>query len=954
MVILFLFSCISRFPPDGSSADGPLSAIGELNFGTVVEGTYGSRTLVVSGTYRWDAVVSVSDALSWRWVDPDPEGTRLLVVDCAPDQLSGTTGTLEVQAADEKLSVNWSCQAGARTATLPSPLLTEIETEAVIQKTETGLGNAELGPEDGAELFVSPKTGDTFLTDPVKGRVWRQNALYDVPTWGVWAPATDTYAAWEISPECFPSFAWQLQTGTCTGTERNPDGSIPEGWSYQHGGFIDGGGTLTGVQTGIALPDADLLLLFGADSGAPFAAVVDASLDDRLTDESTYSYLQLTRPVTGALPDDLILGPDAEGAFGVDPASGQVYRFFDFQTAEPKVEATTSFDGPVGAWGHGPDALYVWVAGSLISLSAAGVEVLPDAPGWGSLGEAAPTLMAGDGTRIWAWYEGLQLLAWRNVDGSAAGVLNGAPIGEIQALAVDQIGKDSTDVGFAYFLVPGDAGVELRGAQAGANLVESAGMALPGTPLDLVVDPAPDDVTVAFAAGIDGCDGEFAAYCTDGSHPTLLRSWYHPYGLVAATETGHKLNLFLSPVLETPKDPQVDTDFADPYADCGPVPDGVDQGRFDGCCALAWAVSDRVQPNLDYFMNNLATLGDGTTATEDDPAVVLGINPSVFRQARLCYETANYGPAREAGYSLFAALAEWRDQGLQFTNWTHTGVVEEGTEADQLYFIDLLYPGMFDAPLDSQAEFEMLHDGMAAIFDYDALGSFTTETGTVEMSSLELPFLASSGCQFDGPVMIGGDRGWPDDDPSWVRAVRDAPMALGGDPVPLFYFAGAGGIPAVGIETYRKKELYPIDVRRRAAMYEMGEGPDDWYLEGTSGMAYMPGVTWELGTVGSVSRAGVFRETLRYGTTVEPDDWKALLLYIRRILASAEPEDVKTWYIHIYDISTRDGDFQANSGVTEESDINQDAIEWLNTTLVTPGYARWSTPDEILAEWESR
>ena len=170
----------------------------------------------------------------------------------------------------------------------------------------------------------------------------------------------------------------------------------------------------------------------------------------------------------------------------------------------------------------------------------------------------------------------------------------------------------------------------------------------------------------------------------------------------------------------------------------------------------------------------------------------------------------------------------------------------------------------------------------------------------------------------------------------------------------MFYFASAGALTEIDLLGYRKKELFPLDVRERAGMFPMGEDPENWYLTDDADMAYVPGSNWEVGTIWGVARSGLYRESLSWGVQVSTDNWDMVQRYLRRIIASSQPDDVKTWYLHIYDISSSSGLFERNSEVTPEQDINVEALTSINAAYVTPGYARWATMDDIWAEWEAR
>ena len=438
-------------------------------------------------------------------------------------------------------------------------------------------------------------------------------------------------------------------------------------------------------------------------------------------------------------------------------------------------------------------------------------------------------------------------------------------------------------------------------------------------------------------AGQEGCDDALAEHCEGGQHPPLIHSLYASSGLVPPTSSGHPLNLFLNPILKSPKDHEVNTDFAGVADTCGaPAPDE-DPDVHLGCCGLEWLYDDGALRNFLYFRDSLATVGGDTPQGDDDVQVVLGVNPAVLRQIHECLADSGRSPSR--GEQALAFIQRWPDADMPLTHWSHTSLEDIDADTSIAWYMGLLYQEGVDwqAPVDSQAEYEMLHEGLAAIW-----------------SLAGLSYTVGAGNSLDGPLMLDPEGGWPDDDPSWVRAIRDAPLSVGGEPLPVFYFASAGGMPDIELLGFRKKELFPLDMRQRAALFEMGEDPESWYLGGSAHMVYMPGCSWEMATLGSVAEAGLYREAQKWGLTITPTTWEYIHRYLRRILASSQPEAVKSWYVHIFDISAPSGNFAQNSGVGALGDINVEALERINTELVAPGYARWSTPEEILAEWEAQ
>lgn len=948
--------CQCRFSATDNPADVEIS--GDLDFGEVPDGMVATHTLFVHGVATAPQVSADSSALSWRWLGADVSQAARLVVACDPglDDPAGGALTLDFAGADP-IQLDATCEPGERPPELPDPLLEVIDTHAFSSVAETLLGDATIAAGDGARLVLNPPSGDVFLSDPVAGRLWRQGPGYLVPGWGAWLPLDmEVYANWNPFPPCIDEGLWNRQDGTCTGVERNGDGSIPENWAFVHSGFVgDTTNQLDGVRMGMALPGRELMAVVGERSGESVVAVIDAGLAVELGDESPYSYLQLVRQAASEqpLPEGLLLTLSTDGAWLVEPNTGATWLLQGLDQVQPQVVRSSLEVGTIVSWASMPQGLLLQRDdASYAILSGDGLVELEPAAGWGSLDRAQPDLLAGDGQHAWAWFAEPGLLAWRELDGDGGGLI--VPPASVQAvhlLVADSIyGGAASPSSMAWLVAETTSGgVELLGAQAEYGVVESAGVELPGLPLDMAVDGAPHDLYLAWPAGSEGCDGDWSDLCSGGEHPALIQSGYASYGLVPPTSTGHLLHMFINPILETPKDNNIDMDFSRGEARCGEAPGDFDQALYDGCCALEWAVDARVVPNLDYVLDAWTTVGGDTQSTDDDVAVVVGLNPTWLRQARHCY--AEQITAAQ-GFAALEVLATYRDLGLGFTHWTHTSMADPDATDPMGYFMGLLYePGVdYDFPMDSQAEYQLLHDGMYAATRYDDLPDYDDGSGPVVMATLEVPLQVISGNHFDGAVMVSDD-GWPGDEPSWIRAGRDGPLALGDPPFQAYYFASAGSDPAVGLDGFRKKELMPVDIRRQVAAFEMGEDPEDWFEGGDSGVLYLPGHSWALNTLGDLQEAGLYRESQVWGTETEARDWEQVSRHLRRVLASSQPDDIKVWYLHVFDFTNTSGMIAENSGVTADSDVNVDGLEALNALLVHPGYARWAQPDAVVQEW---
>ncbi len=948
-----IFLLAGLFPSCTCRDYPPAETSGDLDFGQVFQSTIATRVVALSPGYtEIPETSSLPSGLEARWIQGDESYPHLLVVTCDPSLLEIQSGEITLKrGSEDEIILPWNCASTSRPAHFPDPVLVEIGIEDLGFKEETGLGTSDVREGEGARLFHSPSTGDTFLTDPAGGRVWRQGPLYVAPSWGVWATVDmESFGDWDPPPDCFEGGNWRKQDGSCTGEERNADGTIPYGFYYIQRANIGDDVDLRGVRTGVGLPDIDLLALAGERDGKGFLAVVDAGIIDVLSDEDSSSYLKLVRFLDGDLPEGLELAWAGETFYALDPSDGRLYTAVDLDTTTPRaVEVTDSgFQGQVTSSGSTDGGLLVSGSFGLGKLDDQGFGVLPDSDLWGPLDGMQPDLLAGDGELVWAWYQEPAMLAWRDEDGTRGGFVSLAHLDSVLGLAADRIqGGEATTAQLAWVTAELAGQPVLLSVLAETDLVESQGLALPTTPMALSVDHSPHDLFLAYPAGEGGCDGSFSGFCDNGSHATLIHSLYAPYGLVPPTSGGHILNMFMNPILETPKDSDLNTDFSKGNADCGDPEEGVYADLHDGCCALEWSTGHRLIPNMDYFLEDWTTGSGGN----EDVTIVVGVNPTWLRQVYECFYAG--GAEQERAVSALETLAYYRDMGVDFTNWTHTSLADEDPEEPMSWFINQLYEEGIDwsSPVDRQAEYDMLHDGLASVFDYGDLGEVSWEGTTQDLRDWEIDFIAGSGNSYDGGVMLDPDEGWPDDDPSWVRAIRDGPLAVGRDPLLMFYFASAGGIPEVDILGWRKKELFPIDIRTRAAVFEIGENPEDWYLGGNSGMIYAPGSSWALNTWFGVAESGMFRESMSWGTDLTQEDWEMVIRYLRRILASSQPDDIKSWYMHVYDISNAGGSFTANSGVTSDSDITVDALLRIQDLLITPGYARWSRPQDIYDEW---
>ncbi len=703
-------------------------------------------------------------------------------------------------------------------ADLPSPLWQELARQTVAARDSTGLGGLELA----STLIPVPRIGELLVAETGAGRLWRQNAFYVVPDAGVWVTQDIREVGGWTPQGCVLTSSGLWQTGDCTGYE-----DAPEGWTFHHGGFASAPGD---IRYGLALED--LVLLTG-----PGAWVLDASVEDSLSDEGPYSYLQHLRGVQGAPR-----GARPWGA-GLIEDSGQTWRIEGLDSLSPSAVSDDLLDvqvlGEGIAWGT--DSGFVTPQGSLTD----------------QLDRGPPERLAWDGERAWAWYAS-GVLGW--TDGQDKGLLSTLALGDVDALLADTVHGQ----GLAYLLVDGHLHAATRTG------LQSEGLEL-GQPDALVVDPSSHDLYSIEADQLTSL----------GSVLALEPHWDDP------------AQIFLAPVLETPTDSKIDTDFSWNQAGCEQS-----GGPEAGCCALAWTVEARIEPNLAYL--------EGLGA-----AVVLGVNPSVLRQAELCAEREH-----PAGQALLDALGHAQSQGIELTNWTHTPHNDPDPD-NPGWFIERI-GGEWEPPVDTQVEYDLLHQGLASVFDL--------------LPEVEL--IAGSGNSVDGNHI--------DWDGSWVTALRDGPLPSGRPPLRTSYFGFAGGRLDVGDVSFRKKELFPVDLRLRMQPFELGTSPESWHEGGSSGLRYLPGTTWLVNSLDTLVPSGVWRESLYWGLELSEQDWALWQLYLRRLLAASDPQQERVQYLHLHDIAHPEMTMEQRA-TPDGEDLNLMALRRLEQDLPV----RWSALSEL-------
>ena len=312
-------------------------------------------------------------------------------------------------------------------------------------------------------------------------------------------------------------------------------------------------------------------------------------------------------------------------------------------------------------------------------------------------------------------------------------------------------------------------------------------------------------------------------------------------------------------------------------------------------------------------------------------------------------------PELEAiGQELYWTLDALIDERSTLTAWTHTAVSQGDGTLNHSWWMDLAFDEGLDysLPLDSQEDYDRLHQALSLIF-------LPAELGAYELKGVDLSSTTGAGNSLDAIDLIQDPAagGWPDDAPSWVRPIRDGPLIHDGSSRNAYYFLSSGADTSIGTNTYRKKELWPVDQRERTHVVQLADAVQDIGLEGESGLYNLPGMSWELGTLVNLSEGGAYRETLMYGQNVTEENWEYVFRSMRRLLAMADPDETKSWYQHIFDVTNPNGLFTSNSRVTEagsvKGDVNAAAFLRIQSELIDPGYARWSLPEEIAAEASS-
>ena len=917
--------CQVSVPDDTATAIfGSTYDLGEVWLG----GEVARRLPIDAADISGDDVLSITPGDGYvdvRWV-PTDLGEKTLTLDA-----DGQIITLNATVLEPGL---W-----------PQPLVTSISLEPLDSLEASQLGDAFF-PETGPiPIAADPINGDVWFGSSDQERAWRLDVFYNHASWGMWVfKDIEQKGIWDNVPSCFIDTSGMLQNGTCTGAERNNDSSIPGNWRYLHGGFV--GETseapldaLPGLSAMVTDELADRIWLLGDDDGVGWLKAIDIGLAPAAGEGEgdAYTFRQLAPGINFDLGDGW--GGLRSGLYGSElwiasTESGQIGSLSFSGT----ITSLTTVSGLQEAVQVG-DTLILISDTEIIGISlTGGTELFAEARPPGTTG--APLSTWSDDEAAWMIFSDQMLMI--RASGEHAAIL--PPEGVSLVGMVRDIVAPGAPLQMSLQYVAGvaDSGGLLWGATS-EGVWFGEPILLPASPRAIGHARDPHDIFILYAAGSEGCEEPLLApLCQDGERPPVVHSLYNPYSLVPPTAAGHPLNLFISPILETPKDRGVGTDFSQGFCASTEVYDD------DGCCALDWVLDQRLQPNISYFVDTIQALGEETPSIDDDPTIVWGVNPTVLRQAIECMESDNEWD-REAGLNMYSAILDLPDERSSIANWTHTAAGEDQLSVAQDWFIANAPDSTgYTAPVSDQYEYGLLQDGMSAVFDPTRLPEAAGDLRTLDPAALWTPLISGNGLDAAG---INTFEGWKD--PDWLTPIREAPLSIDQPPRSAYYFLSAGIELEIEMTKFRKKELYPYDIRQRTVNWLNTDIIIPGVPDPASGVTNLPGMSWEIGTISAVSEAGGFRETLRFSVQVEERDWTYAHRYVRRLIASSKPDDVKSWYIHIFDITNPYGLFTANSGVTDKTDINRDAIHGFNEAFVAPGYARWALPEEILVEWDA-
>ena len=934
--ILLLVACGGCRVPPTDSAESPTIDFGSIELGATfsvrlfLDGV--DATTAVNGT-GLERVSGLDGQLNLLW-QPTEEGSHKGSLTTE----SGKEITLELQV--ESPIEHW-----------PDPIALETGIDTLGSLLETGMGDAILPNDEAIPIAIDPISGNAFFGDAAQGRAWRMDPFYNHPTLGLWVAVNrETKGTWVEPPDCFSDDDGLLQDGTCNGSELDVDGGPPRGWRFFHGGFA-GDGELNGLSSLIPDPDHGRIWALGSE----WIQAIDTDLFTT-EDEGTNTY-SFTQVIENSL---IVLDKHWQEIEGVK--LGDRLWIVAPETGHLGIVDLPVDDGPWAETALGFTITQFTTDGqSLFLLSTDSLHILTPASGSDLTPEnlisqqqqiALPTdLLNGEANDLVA-HNGEAWVAFGDaivhISDQEASVHPLPEGGTIRSIALDVVeGGDAERLEMLYLVGQTNEQGWLRSATLDGAWLGTP-ISLVDVPLALAHSPEPHDLYVVYASGTAGCNDEWWSLCIMGSHPPVVQVFYNPYSLVPPTSTGHLLNLFLSPIIETPKDSEVGSDFTSGRVCTSTDPKSTtEDSELDlGCCALAWSLEQRLLPNVDYF-DFIANLGSETSDTMDDPTLAWGVNPSVLRQAWECAnsEVVEYQQTGQAMYETISNLIG--DQG-SLGAWTHTALNQGEGTLNHDWWLGLAFEEGVDytLPIDTQQEYALLHEALSLIFVPELLGG--------PINGIDLSSTTGSGNSLDAADLIDPDIGWPDHNPSWVQPIRDGSLATDAPARNAYYFLSAGTYPSIGMNTYRKKELWPIDVRDRAVVSQLPEYVVDFGQSGTSGLYNLPGLSWELGTLVNLSEGGAYRETQMYGQAVTAKNWEYVFRLLRRAIATSNAEDTKSWYQHIFDVTNPKGLFTESSRVPNvgsiDGDVTAQAILRINTELVEPGYARWSLPEDIVDE----
>jgi hypothetical protein len=257
-------------------------------------------------------------------------------------------------------------------------------------------------------------------------------------------------------------------------------------------------------------------------------------------------------------------------------------------------------------------------------------------------------------------------------------------------------------------------------------------------------------------------------------------------------------------------------------------PPGLER-EADFCCAQ-WRRAERLEAQLDWLDARLSPASAGGPS-----AVMLGVNPSVLAQSRLCRlhpALADWGDALPT--TLATRLADWQARGVGAA-----AVLGHSDPKDP----DAWWVRCPDDWPDASAP--------PGCWDVDvnatALNQFTQRL--VDAASL-----ADWGPEPDWTLFGGSYEGAIADDADWTTVFPFLTLPDGAPPDAL-YFGSLSMNPSVSAPL--AKELAPGDLRRRDAPIPVGTTGERWDAVSTGPIDYLPGNTFAMPYLYESRRSGL-------------------------------------------------------------------------------------------------